>query len=858
MSENKVFLPRRISKTLREIYRRRITVVCAPDGTGKTTLLREFTRRARPEGISLRIIRSAKSSGECFAQISGLITGEELDEPLTDREFAALNTRFSAAAPKKPLVIIVDCAAACQTLFGNLRTAQLLSQCSCARFVFVCASIKPGYRLLAKSMDILIIEREQLCMSINETAEFIERCGVSASPAEVYAASGGGFLNARLCLILARQGQEFANLTTEGRIIRALFGNVQRPSPDSLWLQGALIAAATYPVQSEQFCRDLRSFRPITEFFGAELFTPENILNEIAKLNEIVPLAEINRRSREIKIHPLLMHAAYTLFFQFPENVRHDMRICFAREYLRRGQHFFSFCEYFLAGEYELAAGVRVRETISYSMLVRSSHLLQRFVTGCPLDCKPIIPRLLRITALLMHTDAKPLLAGKFPEITTHIAASPDYDSAERRVLISYAHALRTNENFYVLDKMGESIKRAYDLFKSGQRYDSPSFPWTLYSPSVFCLLHRRGYSLQTENDQFIRYQHMYTEMLGHGRYAQLVFTGEMHYFQGDLSGGLERLSAAVSLCSGGNDAAMKLAALFSAAKCCLYLGEYLRFFDLLEEIHSIERSHIEQENGDCAKLCLGMLRAMRGGGIEDMWFALTAEENDIIYNRYTAPYFAMTRAFSMLARGENDKLADCCEDYIRLAEAAGNEAAGIKLRLYGAQAFLALGDHDTAIRLFSEALVSARENSTPTVPAEFFAVYPDIFTQLYPLVSEPLRADIDRISEMGAQLRRGVEAVRTYEITYLYNTRLENYAEHYLVPLNRLMDSTDELRRSLGLTRAAYSYAIMAASGVSNAEISNLFGVSKDSIKSSLKRTCAAVGAKNRRELIGKIPTMK
>ncbi len=332
MSENKVFLPRRISKTLREIYRRRVTVVCAPDGTGKTTLLREFTRRARPEGISLRIIRSAKSSGECFAQISGLITGEELDEPLTDREFAALNTRFSAAAPKKPLVIIVDCAAACQTLFGNLRTAKLLSQCGCARFVFVCASIKPGYRLLAKSMDILIIEREQLCMNINETAEFIERCGVYASPAEVYAASGGGFLSARLCLILARQGQEFANLTTEGRIIRALFGNVQRPSPDSLRLQGALIAAATYPVQSEQFCRDLRSFRPITEFFGAELFTPENILNEIAKLNEIVPLAEINRRSREIKIHPLLMHAAYTLFFQFPENVRHDMRICFARE----------------------------------------------------------------------------------------------------------------------------------------------------------------------------------------------------------------------------------------------------------------------------------------------------------------------------------------------------------------------------------------------------------------------------------------------------------------------------------------------------------------------------------------------
>ena len=857
MSE-KIFLPRRISNTLREIYQRRVTVVCAPDGTGKSTLLREFTRRSRPKGISLRFIRSAKSSGECFAQISEMITGEALGEPLTDREFTALSGKFSAASPKKPLVIIIDCDSACQTLFGNLRTAKLLSQCTCTRFAFICPSLKPGYRRLAKHMDFLLIDREQLCMNISEISEFAERCGISASPADIYNASGGAFLSARVCLILARQGQDFVNLTAEGRIIRALFGSGSQPSREALRQQGALIAAATYPVQSEQFCQELRSFRPITDYFGTEIFTTENILNEMERLNSTIPLTEINRRTREIKIHPLLKHAAYTLFFQFPENVRHDMRICFAREYLRRSQNFFAFCEYFLAGEYELAAGVRSQETISYSMLIKSSRLLQRFVTDCPLECKPAIPRLMRITALLMHTDSKPMLSGKFPWIIAQISSSTQYDSSERRVLTSYAYALRSNEDFYVLDKMGASIKRAYDLYKSGQKYESPIFPWTLYSPSVFCLLHRRGYSLQTENDQFTRYQHMYTEMLGHGRYAQIVFTGEMQYYQGDLSGGLERLSAAVSLCSGQDDAAMLLAALFASAKCCLYLGEYTRFFDILGSIHKVERSHIGGEEGDFAKLCLGMLRAMRGGGIEDMWFALTAEETDVIYNRYTAPCFAMTRAVCMLMREDYGQLADCCEGYIGLAAAAGNEPAGIKLRLYSAQAYLALGNHETAIRLFCEALDSARENFTPIVPAEFYTMYPDIFTQLRPLVPEHVQAEADRAAEIGAQLLRGVEVVRTYEITYLFNTRVDNYAEHYLVPLNRLMESTDELRRSLGLTRAAYSYAIMAASGVSNDEMSNIFSVSENSIKSSLKRTCTAVGAKNRRELIGIIPTLK
>ncbi|MGN1339798.1 MAG: hypothetical protein ACI4WS_05860 [Oscillospiraceae bacterium] len=855
---DRIFLPRRIAKVLRGIYQRRVTVVCAPDGTGKSTLLREFARRCRPEGASLRFIRSAGNSGECFAQISKMITGEPLVEPLTDREYAALTAKFSAASPDKPLVIIVDCPAACQTLFGNLRTAKLLSECECARFVFVCSSLKNDHRELAKRKGFLMIEREQLCMTIAEVAEYAERCGVAANPADLYAASGGSFLSARVCLILAQQGQDYLNLTAEGRIIRALFGAGNVNTAESLRMQGALIVAATYPELSAQFCCDLRSFRSITDYFGEHIFTPQNIISEIERLNGILPLTEINRRSRGVKIHPLLMHAAYTLFFQFPENVRHDMRICFAREYLREDRHFFSFCEYFLAGEYELASGVRSKEPVTYSMLIKSSQLLRKFVNECPMDCKPVIPRLLRITALLMHTDAKPLLADKFSGIIAHISTSPDYDSSDRRFFTGYAYALRTNEYLFVLNKMGECIKRAYELYKTGQRFEAPTFPWTLYAPSVFNLLHRRGYSLQTENDQFVRYQHMYTEMLGHGRYAEIVFTGEMRYYQGDLAGGLERLTAAAALCSAEEDAAMKLTALYAAGKCCLFLGDHLKFFDILDEILAMERKYINREECDCARLCIGMLRGQRGGWLEDMWSALTTKESDVIYNRYTAPYFAMTQAACMLMLKDYEALSESCDKFIAVAENAENECAVIKLRLFCAQAFLSLGDHGSAIRLFSDALISCRDNFTPTAAAEFYSMYPEIFSQLYHLVPDTVQREIDIAAEMGTQFLRGVEAVRTYELTYLNNTRTENYAEHYLVPLDRLMKSTDGLRRSLGLTKAAYSYAILAASGMTNAEISIIFDVSENSVKSSLKRTCAAVGAKNRRELSGIIPTLK
>ena len=259
------------------------------------------------------------------------------------------------------------------------------------------------------------------------------------------------------------------------------------------------------------------------------------------------------------------------------------------------------------------------------------------------------------MNALLMHSPLRPMLLGKFDEIISWVEDSEDHSAAEKRRLISYAYALKSNEDLYSLDKMGANIKRAYDLFKIRREYEAPKFPWTMYAPSVFCLIHRRGHSMQTENAQFTRYQHMYTEMLNHGKYAQMIFTGEMKYYQGDLTGGLELLSAAASFCSVREQGATRLAALYSAAKCCLYLGDYEGFYEILTDIHDTEHAHANAEEGECAKLCLGLLRGLRGGGFDDMWYAICSEDTDMLCNRYTAPYFALVKAMYFLRSGKYD-----------------------------------------------------------------------------------------------------------------------------------------------------------------------------------------------------------
>lgn len=850
MELDSIYIPRRISGLLRGIYSNRVTVVCAQDGAGKSTLLREFIRRTRPSGISVKYVVSSENTGDCFSQIMAHLLGEPANEPLTDSEYTALHKRLKSASTARELLIIVDCPLAIQTLLGNRRSANLFSECSCARFVFVSDSMKSAYRKLAVKLRFLLLERQQLSLDISEIKSYAEKAGVEVNASAVFSATRGAFLGTRLCFMLAKQGERFSNSTTEERLIRAVLQHL----PKKTW--GALIAASAFPDQPEGFCLDLNAFASVTAYFGSGLSSPDEILRELDRINEMIPLAAVNHRSRSVIIHPVLSHTAYMIFFRLPANVQHDLRICFAREYRRRAEAFLCFCEYYLAGEYELAGAVRAFDMIPYSMMIRSSRLLLDFVKNCPLDTKGILPRLLRMLALLMHTDVKPLLSGRFNEIISFLRFSPDLDESDRHSLLCYAYALRTNEDFYILDKMGADIMRAYDLFKDVRRFESPMFPWSMYSPSIFALVHRRGYSLQTENSQFNRYQRMYAEMLNHGKFTQNIFAGEVRYYQGDLRGALDQLTSAARSCAG--IPATQICALYNASKCCLFLGDYLRFFEFLSQIHDIERQNLNKEEGDFSKLCLGMLSAMRGGGIEDSWFALSTEETDVMYNRYTAPYFCMTKSAFWLSRENYNQVAEASEKYITAAVTAGNEIAGIKLRIYSAEAYMMLSNFDKATQLFGDAIYSAEDNHIPTALAEVCAAHADVFEHLKPMVPAELLPAIESAQQQGTQFRRGMETVRTYEITYLGNARKENYAEHYLKPLERLVSVTENRRIALGLTPAAYSYAIMAASGISNAEISNLFGVSIDSVKSSLKRTCAVVGAKSRRELSDHLPTLK
>ena len=83
-------------------------------------------------------------------------------------------------------------------------------------------------------------------------------------------------------------------------------------------------------------------------------------------------------------------------------------------------------------------------------------------------------------------------------------------------------------------------------------------------------------------------------------------------------------------------------------------------------------------------------------------------------------------------------------------------------------------------------------ENRIPSALGEFCAAFPELFGQIEQMLPEKYSVIIHQAQRLGAEFRRGVETVRTYEITYAASVQRDNFAEHYLAPLKSLLDSAE------------------------------------------------------------------
>ncbi len=841
---NSVYIPRRIYNRLKSIYTEKLTVVCAPENYGKTTLLYEFIKRSRPDGSSCRFITGSASANECFERYCEMVLGYKEHIPITENDYQALCMKFSELRCDKPFVIVIDAPSAESMVLNHLYCFRLIMKYSPANIVITCEDISFHYSMLIERHRINLISKDELLLTIKETEDYLKRRGVeNADAALIHSNVQGEALRTRLCADLFLRGE----LAQSYELYSLLYHSVIKLLPRQA--RFAALCVCAFNIIDEQTCANMRSEPDIVEYYGSDDITLATITEGIEKINHVLPNLWVSNQKVNYSPPEFAKKIVSRGFKDLPAKIKNAFLRCCAKDYLRCGKVFTAICQYCAAGEYEIAASLPTQGIVAFDYILIHKDLIYEIVTSIPLSCKPMIPRLVRMVAMLMLTDYKERVRYLFRDIIAYVSASDDYTESERNDTLCYTHALRMYEEFYLIEKMGVHIKSAYELYSGTTAFDPPFYSWSLYTPSVFALLYQYSIPTATQFEQFTRYHRMYTEMVKHGECIEAVYIAEMYYYMGDLRKSLSNALDVIESCSTAEKfIPTGLIAHKTVAKCALLTGNCELYNDMVTRIADIAKKYSSTEVGDMAHLTLAMLACLRCGNDEDVWQVISQEDSVIERNRYTTPFYYYIRCCYMLIHKEYALLLQRSEKYIKAATEVRNETMELMIKLTVATAYFLNERPNEAMQVFSQVL-DALENSEMIMPVvELCINFPAIFRYAAGALANKHSTVSQKILDIAKPYIENIETLRTQELTEqsIANMRSAKITEceskHSAVGIGA--------NKKLKLTKQALRYAVLAADGFSNTQISEMTGASTDSVKSSLKRTYSKLGVSSRAKL--------
>lgn len=846
----KIYIPRRIYDRLKTIYTSRVTVIAAPDGSGKSTYLSEFILRSRRKGVSCRFVTDSRSVEECFARLCEIVLGEKRQIPLSFEEQQSLKREFEAAKPQKDTIIVLDNPHAAEMLISRVRVAELAAKAIPARLVVTSSALSSLHREICERFGFSLIEEETLLLTREEALEYFVLCGMTpANPEKLYSLSRGNIMRLHMGLCIVDSGYP---LPDNGNKLLETFFRFAVSYPE----QGAILTALSFLYLSDEYCADLNSSQVLREYYGKYTFQPENVFALVERFYQRTGLVSLNRRTRRVSCNPVLFYFVVKDFFNSPPEVQRDFRLALARHFLRLGNTYYAFVEFSLAGDYESAAACPNTTRVSFGLLLKSKDTLLRFVENCPLECKAIVPSYLRIVALLMLTDYREKMRNKFDKAENFISTSANYTRKERMQLLSYIHNLRTYEDFFKIEDMGTHIKRAYELYDGKHALMAPFYSWNLYTPSVFALIHRYSMPISAESEQFLRYHRMYSDMILHGEHICELYSSEALYYTGDFKQAAVAAQAGLAECTEERNLPTRISFLTLCAKLALFSGDYSRFEELTREMKSILHEESANEIGTMTSLCITELSSYWGEAEENGSFLRYMSDSAICLNRYQAPFSYYTLAVMDYLKGDCRAVFANADKYLSAAKEVRSETILIKMLLLFAIAAIQTGEKEKGLswaRLADEYLVGT-DILAPVV--EVLLISPQNSEYLSRVVPERSAKIFQRCAQMASQCRRGIETFQTYRISQLRRSTRESRITKSQI--EEFTSKMNDRRKSLGLSRGEYSCAVLAASRFSNAEIERILECSEDSVKSCLKRAFAKLGIRSRSQLKAIVPSIE
>ncbi|WP_312648372.1 LuxR C-terminal-related transcriptional regulator [Aminipila sp.] len=399
--------------------------------------------------------------------------------------------------------------------------------------------------------------------------------------------------------------------------------------------------------------------------------------------------------------------------------------------------------------------------------------------------------------------------------------ANLEFSNEERAQLLGEYQLVLSYNAYNDLFKMREYHEKAFALLKEPPRFISTKNVFTFGAPSIFYLYYHESGNLENLITLVNKIPGCYTKCTnGHGQGYASIFRGEWSYYQGEYNNAEIAVLEGISLARAEQQEDIELCGLFILAKIALCRGQSTQLTDLMSQIENLARHETEESRTYwllyAMDLCKGYIYAELEQADQIVeWILENQYEKHLIFN--SVAYANIVYGKSLLLTSEDSKLLGLVELFRRQASIFPNLLALIYTYIYEAVADVRLLRSTEAETALLCALDIAL-NDNLIMP--FVENGREIITLLEKISeNERYQCFIGKIQENYDSYRRSVETIQ---------------GKYFM---KKMSDITPR-ERQIGL---------LAVEGLNNRQIAEKLYISPNTVKSEMKRLFTKLGINSR-----------
>lgn len=813
---NHIYISKKMEDRLKTIYDYPVTILEAPTGYGKSTMVREYLTALGKPFIWFNIDseNKEKSYSDFCLKVKGINETAahrllSLGYPHDDETIKQMVSVISSISFIETTVFVLDNyhLVADRYLDNVIKDLAGISKQNIHIAILTQAVNSKGSFEMIMSKKINYLTKTDFELDRNDIIQYYKACGIKLddSEADFLEKYTEGWISALYLQMLSLSSAKSFEMTAdiENLIGKAIWNNLDRASRDFL------VGISVFKSFTLRQC----------------IFVSGGILDDdsIEKLLNTSGFIRYEAKEGKYFMHSILKY--------FLNNEFEKMDVIFKKEIIKKAGDWYRDNEmyadairfYYRNKDYEsilnMCYGADVLYEIHMDRLNKVMFMDITTYTPASIKKKYLSAYILFVYFLFLDNERE--YFGRECDIIHSIIETEYKNHESYSELLGEYYVLEGFNHFNSLTEMKKNLAKAYELLKKPSRVLASRISFMFCCPSPVSLYHSISGHIETEAKRFDTIMPVYYKLTdGKSKGMEALFKAEMLLLQGEFTDALKLCQKAIYMSTSREQTDIHISALMSICRIAYLRGDTDMLKNNMEKMQKLVEADEHIENIILCEMCTGFIN-MAINNIEEIPAWMTDSQkiekkniimglgfSNIVYGKY------------LIMKEEYTRFLSISGQMLCVAGIFNNIIYNIYTLIYMTIAKNQTGNKKKARELLIEAVDLAREDN---IYIPFVENYNMLLSIINTLDSEEKYTDfVKKVGELSRKYIRGLQSAEK-------------------------IASKDQ---KFGLTKREMEVAKLAAKRMSNKEIAEQLFIAESTVKSNLKVIFNKLGINSRNEL--------